>query len=344
MRISKIILFFISIVCMAFVASENYELKYPSYFPKPVYNFKNNELTQSKINLGRALFYDNILSKNNTISCASCHSNYNAFSHTDHTLSHGIYDSIGKRNAPALMNLAWQKNFMWDGAINHLDMQALAPLHSKIEMDENINDVITKLSNSKIYPSLFYKAYHDSIITGEHFLKSISAFMLSIVSFQSRYDSMRQGKILFNTQEKNGYIIFKKNCNSCHTEPLFTNNLYECNGLNIDTFLQDYGRVLITKNINDTCKFKVPTLRNIEYTFPYMHDGRYKSLQQVLTHYTHIDTNNSYTSIILKNKIQLSSNEKVDLISFLLTLSDRAFLFNPAYAFPRKILLPSAKD
>ncbi len=126
----------------------------PKNWPKPQYDFSRNPLEAEKIELGRTLFYDPILSKNNTISCASCHSQYTAFAHVDHSLSHGIEDKIGTRNSPALMNLAWQKTFMWDGAINHLDMQALAPISNPSEMGEKIENVTSKLQQSKIYPVL----------------------------------------------------------------------------------------------------------------------------------------------------------------------------------------------
>jgi len=154
---------------------------YPKYFPKPVYNFKNNFLDSNKIKLGRFLFYDPILSSNNTISCASCHSPYNAFSHSDHALSHGINDQIGTRNAPALFNLAWQKDFMWDGAVNHLDFQALSPISHPKEMNENFKNIILKLSKSKFYKKWYFKSFGDSIISGERTLKALSQFLQSFL-------------------------------------------------------------------------------------------------------------------------------------------------------------------
>ena len=311
----------------------------PKGWPEPAYDFKNNPLTKEKFELGRALFYDPILSLNNTISCASCHLQYTGFAHTDHALSHGIGDSIGKRNAPALMNLAWHKSFMWDGAINHLDMQALAPISHPDEMGESIEHVVSKLQASSLYPKLFYHAYGDSIVTGEHLLKSLSQFMLRLVSSDSKYDSVMQKKTTFSVQEKNGYKLFKKNCASCHTEPLFTNGAYENNGLPPDPVLNDIGRAGITKDPTDSFKFKVPTLRNIEFTYPYMHDGRFKKLHQVLNHYTNGINNNNKVSEKLGQPIGLTSNEKVDLIAFLLTLSDKKFLFDQEFSFPRDLLL-----
>lgn len=308
----------------------------PNTWPKPAYNFSKNQLTSQKVELGRALFFDPILSKNNQISCASCHSPFTAFTHVDHDLSHGIYDRIGTRNSPALMNLAWHTSFMWDGAINHLDMQALAPISHPDEMGEKIESVVSKLQQSKHYPTLFYKAFGDSMITGQHTLKAMSQFMLTLVSSNSKYDSVMRKQSQFTPQQKNGYALFQKNCAACHTEPLFTNLQFENNGLAVDTTLNDYGRMRITKNKSDSLKFKVPTLRNIEFSFPYMHDGRFKTIAAVLKHYTSGVKQSQTLSVHLQKLIILSSNDKVDLTAFLLTLTDKSFLFNTKYGFPKK--------
>ena len=150
-----IVILVITAIGLAFKTSEPL-FTYPKNWPKPIYNFKNNTLTKEKVELGKILFYDTRLSKNNTISCASCHSQYSAFTHIDHALSHGIYDSIGNRNSPALMNLAWQPLFMWDGAINNIEVQSLAPISHPKEMASSINEVIIKLNKSKLYKQLFY--------------------------------------------------------------------------------------------------------------------------------------------------------------------------------------------
>ncbi len=334
-----IILLAVVTLGFAFDSSGILELTYPEYFPEPVYDLKKNPLTSEKIRLGRALFYDNILSADNTVSCASCHSPYNAFAHSDHDLSHGIGDQIGTRNAPALMNLAWHNSFMWDGAINHLDMQALAPISHPKEMGDSITNVISKLQHSKIYPKLFQEAYQDSVITGEYLLKALSQFQLTLVSSQSKYDDVKLGKDTFSTQEMNGYKLFSHHCNSCHTEPLFTNHSFKNNGLEIDTTLNDYGRMTITSNPADSLKFKVPTLRNLSFSSPYMHDGRLRKLSHVIKHYTSGLHDKAIISDELKKPIVLTSNEKVDLLAFLLTLDDKAFVFNPAHQFPREILL-----
>lgn len=303
-------------------------LQVPKHFPAPQYNFSNNPLTREGIELGRHLFYDPILSRDSTVSCASCHLSFTAFTHVDHALSHGIEDRIGRRNSPALMNLAWSRYFMWDGAINHLDFQALGPISDSVEMDNTIEKLVKKLTATPRFAPLFGAAFGDEKITGERVLKAISQFELTLVSAHSKYDRMVQGLDTFTVQEKNGYALFQKNCARCHSEPLFTNSNFESNGLPMDASLQDIGRMRISLNPADSLKFKVPTLRNIEYSFPYMHDGRYRKLREVINHYT--------SPAAAELGIVLTSNEKVDLIAFLLTLTDKEFLFDPDFSFPKK--------
>lgn len=310
----------------------------PEGWPKPVYNFSGNMLTQEKINLGRVLFYDPVLSEDSSISCASCHNSYTAFTHVDHALSHGIHNRIGKRNAPALMNLAWSTSFMWDGSIRQLDRQALAPLQDSNEMNESLSHILIKLNRSAFYRKYFYMAYGDSIITTEPLLKSIAQFLVTLVSANSKYDQMVRKQIEFSAQEKNGYLLFKKHCNVCHTEPLFTNFKFKSNGLLVDTILKDAGRMRITLQSKDSLLFKVPSLRNIEYSFPYMHDGRYKKLFEVVQHYINLNTEMPQLSDELKQSIKLTANEKVDLVAFLLTLSDKEFNFNSNTNYPRLLM------
>jgi cytochrome c peroxidase len=338
------IIAFLSVFVLGFDQINITIVNTPQYFPKPVYSFSKNKLNEAGILLGRALFYDPILSGNNSISCASCHNSYAAFTHVDHHLSHGIDDRIGSRNAPALMNLAWQPIFMWDGAINHLEIQALAPISNADEMGSSIAEVVSKLKNSKLYPRLYYAVYGDSTITGAQTLKAIAQFLASIVSANSKYDKVMRHEMQFNAQEKNGFALFQKHCNQCHTAPLFSNFQFENNGLSVDTALKDWGRMRITQNPKDSLKFKVPTLRNIEYSYPYMHDGRFKQLSEVLNHYTHAKKQTSTLAVSLKKPIPLSANDKVDIIAFLLTLSDKDFIFNPRYTYPKDLFFPQTKD
>lgn len=310
----------------------------PPGWPEPVYAFKNNRLSEEKIRLGRLLFYDPLVSADNKVSCASCHSPFSAFAHTDHALSHGIRDSIGMRNAPALINLAWQPAFMWDGAVNHLDVQALAPIAHPAEMGSSMQAVVEKLRAKSLYRRLFKEAFGDSLATGEHTLKALSQFMLSLVSANARYDRVMRQQEQFTAQEAKGYALFKMHCASCHAEPLFSTYGFANNGLEADSLLRDSGRMKVSRQRSDSLKFKIPTLRNIAYTYPYMHDGRFKKLSQVLDHYTSGIRQSTTLAPQLRKGISLSSNDKVDLIAFLLTLSDREFVFNKAHGFPAELM------
>ena len=305
---------------------------FPKPFPKPIYDLASNPLQKDVIDLGRRFFYDPILSKNNTISCASCHSPYNAFAHVDHALSHGIYDRIGFRNAPALFNLAWAPYFIQDGAIHHLDMQALAPISDSNEMQETFDHVISKINADTSYKILFKKVYHQPQISGAQFLKAMAQFLLSLVSAESKYDSVMRGKAFFSQQEKKGYLLFQKHCANCHQEPLFTNYTFANNGIGADQHLHDLGRYRVTKDSNDLLKFKVPSLRNIEFTAPYMHDGRFYTLEEVLHHYASNVQQTTNVDASLKNGIPLTPEEQANIISFLKTLTDREFLTNPKFA------------
>lgn len=326
----------------ACISTQSINLLQPTYFPEPAYNFAENPINESKVNLGRILFYDPILSADSTISCASCHSSYNAFSHTDHKLSHGIRGEIGTRNAPALFNLAWKKSFMWDGAIHQLDVQALAPINNVIEMDMSTADLVSRLQKSVFYGKLFFQAFNDSVITGQHLLQALGAFQVTLISDHSKYDSVQLGTAQFTEQEAAGYQLFKQYCNSCHTEPLFTNEGFANNGLAPDPQLHDAGRYRITGNPSDSLKFAIPSLRNLSYTYPYMHDGRFAQLRQVLDHYTSEKYFSATLDPSLNHAFPLSSNDKVDMIAFLLTLDDKQFVFNKAYQFPPE-LLPNSK-
>ena len=308
----------------------------PKDWPKPHYDFKNNPLTEEGFQLGRHLFYDPILSRDNTISCASCHLQATGFTHVDHGLSHGIEGKIGTRNSLALMNLAWTKDFMWDGGVNHLDVQPLAPITSAVEMDEALENVVAKLQTQEKYQLLFEKAFGTKKITGQLTLKALSQFLVMLKTSNSKYDKVIRKEEKFTDSEQNGYALFKTNCASCHQEPLFTSNKFENNGLAIDTTLNDVGRMKITNNPNDYLKFKVPTLRNVQFTFPYMHDGRFKTLTEVVKYYNSGIHNSTTLSKELLKPMNLSDNARVDLVAFLKTLSDTEFLFDQRFSYPKE--------
>jgi len=306
----------------------------PPSWPLKVYQASPMQQQENCIQLGRALFYDPILSRDSTISCASCHSSYVAFTHVDHKVSHGIDDRIGRRNAPALMNLAWSKTFMWDGAINHLDMQPLAPITHALEMDEQLPHVLSKLQTSRMYRRLFSEVFGDSLVTTERMLKSIAAFLITLESNRSKYDAVHRGEALFSEQEERGYQLFKKQCNACHTEPLFTSGEFESNGIALNG--DDFGRGEITAIASDSGLFKVPTLRNIFYSRPYMHDGRMARLSDVMLHYS-LASFEAPASAEMKMMKPMNEEQRIDLTSFLLTLSDSAFVFEKKHQYPFKL-------
>lgn len=303
-------------------------------WPARVYNPSEVQKRQACIDLGRALFYDPILSRDSTVSCSSCHSSYVAFTHVDHAVSHGIDDRIGRRNAPALMNLAWSNSFMWDGAINHLDMQPLAPISNPLEMDASLPTVIQKLQDSQLYRTLFSRVYGDSVITSERMLKAFSAFLITLESRSSKYDHVQAGEVQFTEQESRGYTLFKDQCNACHTEPLFTNQTFRNNGIVLNG--RDYGRGEITGNAGDSGLFKVPTLRNVYYSRPYLHDGRLSRLSDVIGHYA--SGRFPQTASMEMNTVSgMNEQQRVDLMAFLLTLSDSAFVFDKRFQYPFKL-------
>ena len=332
----KIIFGILILISLAFAKMETTPIYFdvPKGWPKPNYDFEANPLTEEGFQLGRRLFYDPILSRDNTISCASCHLQATGFTHIDHSLSHGIEGKIGTRNTLALMNLAWTKKFMWDGGVNHLDIQPLAPITSAVEMDETLENVVSKLQKSEKYRDLFEKAFGTSKITGQLALKALSQFALQLVSSNSKYDKVMRKEAVFTLQEQKGYELFINNCASCHKEPLFTSDKFENNGLQIDTTLNDIGRMKITNKQEDYLRFKVPTLRNVQYTFPYMHDGRFKTLTEVVKHYNSLK-NDKNLSKQLSKPMNLSDNDRVDLVAFLKTLTDTDFLFDKRFNYPR---------
>ncbi len=257
----------------------------PEGFPAPVYNFQNNPITQAGFALGRKLFYDPILSRDSTISCGSCHQQFVAFAHADHRFSHGIDNLLGTRNSPGLYNLAWFPNFMWDGGVNHIEVQPIAPINNPVEMDETLANAVFKLQRSSFYPQMFEKAFGSDSVTAQHMLRAMAQFMGAMISAGSKYDEYRAGNVTLTTSEMNGLNVFRAKCASCHTEPLLTDMQFRNNGLD-SVFYADAGRGHITLQAQDSGLFRVPSLRNVVLTYPYMHDGRFGSLTQVLDHYS----------------------------------------------------------
>ena len=298
----------------------------PKGFPEPQYKFKNNTLTKEGFELGRKLFYDGRLSQDGNFPCASCHQQFAAFSTFEHRLSHGFNNQFSFRNAPGLFNVAWQKELHWDGGINHIEVQPLAPITDPHEMANNLDTIILKLKKDIQYKKMFAAAFGDATINSQRILKALAQFTASLISANSKYDKVKRGEAIFNQYEKTGYQIFLQKCASCHKEPLFTDLSYRNTGMAVDSTLMDYGRMRITGKKEDSLKFKVPSLRNVYLTSPYGHDGRFSTITDVLDHYiSGVEKSNTLDSL-LKNGIPLTDNDKFYLINFLGTLTDTSFV------------------
>ncbi|HRI77970.1 MAG TPA: cytochrome c peroxidase [Cyclobacteriaceae bacterium] len=302
-------------------------------FPEPFYTFENNPVTQQGFELGRALFYDPILSLDSTIACANCHQQARAFSDPVHRFSKGVGDNEGIRNAPAIQNLAYQKSFFWDGGAKHLDFVPINAVTNPIEMAESIGHVLVKLKRSSLYPMMFENAFGQGDITSQKMLFALSQFMCLMNSSSSRYDKHVSGDDNLSNDELTGLKLFEQNCQSCHATLLFTDGSFRNNGLDV-TFDLDSGRVRITEDATDRGKFKVPALRNVELTPPYMHDGRFRTLEEVLLHYTNGIKVSATLDPQLVYGIKLNAEERAKVILFLKTLTDRSFIENKKFTNP----------
>jgi cytochrome c peroxidase len=306
----------------------------PAGFPAPAYTFADNPLTKEGFELGRKLFYDGRLSVDGNFPCSGCHQQIAAFGTYEHDLSHGYNESHTLRNAPPLFNLAWQKVFHHDGKFTTLIEEAKQPIAAHDEMAESFPNVLFKIWEDKTYREMFTAVYGDSRITPDRLTKALAQFTGFMVSANSKYDNVKKGAAVFTAEEDRGYILFKNKCATCHPEPMFTDYSYRNIGLPLDPFLNDYGRMRVTGNKEDSLKFRVPTLRNVLLTSNYMHDGRFGTLAQSLEHYRTGVQASSTLDPLLNGLIILTNAESIDLISFLKTLSDSSFIKDIRFAMP----------
>ena len=310
----------------------------------------DNLLTNQKVELGRMLFYETMLSKDGTQSCASCHRQPDGFSDTT-KFSIGVEGLPGKRQAMPVFNMAWHSNeFFWDGRAHLLRDQALKPIQDPLEMNETLENVIQKLSASQMYKDQFKRAYGSEEVTEEKMALAMEQFMLSITSYRSKYDKWLAGEVQLTESEERGRLLFETeynpffpdlsgaDCAHCHGGANFENDQYMNNGLDTDAQFTDIGREAVTMDASDRAKFKVPSLRNVAVTPPYMHDGRFQTLEEVIDHYNAgIQESSTVDPAILTTKetgLQLTQQDKEDLINFLKTLTDPAFLNEEAYKSP----------
>jgi len=308
----------------------------PAEFPEvPIPD--DNPITNSKVELGRFLFYDKQLSKDQTISCSSCHQPENAFSDAGKSKSIGIYGRIGKRNSPTLTNVAYNLRYFAEGGVPTLELQAIAPLIDILEMGINTDTLVDRLKLDVQYKSKFKSAWGDEQITIERVTKSIASFERMLISSNSAFDKWRRGdENAISSSAKNGYEIFfgeKGDCFHCHNGFNFTDNGFH--NTSLDSVTIDYGRYRVTLKDNDIAKFKTPTLRNIEKTFPYMHDGRFQTLEEAVNHYNSGGKHHPNSDALMR-PLHLTDQEKQDLVSFLKSLTDESFINNSKFLSPFK--------
>ncbi|GLU55460.1 cytochrome-c peroxidase [Dyadobacter frigoris] len=331
-----------------------YILKYPSNFGGRFVIPENNPTTKEGVYLGRLLFYEKKLSAGNKISCENCHLQKLAF--TDgNALSVGVNNSPTARSSMSLANLLWVRNFFWDGRSPSLETQAVFPLTNQHEMGQTLPETVSKLRKTSLYPPLFKAAFGGDIITEDHVLKALSQFERILISANSKYDKYLAGTYKPTLEEQRGMALFQNspvpeknirgaNCEHCHGGPKSFKELFHNNGL--DSVAADIGREQFTGQASDKGRFRVPTLRNIMLTAPYMHDGRFSTIEQVLDHYNeHIRQSPTLSSFLIDVSNQkggktllLTTSEKSDINSFLAMLTDSAFITNPEFSNPHLIL------
>ncbi len=310
----------------------------------------DNPLTKEGIELGRRLFYEKALSKDGSMACASCHNQSTAFSDTNQ-FSIGVEGQPGGRQAMAIFNMAWNTNeFFWDGRAHLLRDQSLLPIQDPLEMNETLDNVISKLTDLPEYTDRFNTVFGSSEITELNISLALEQFMNSIVSLDSKYDRFKRNEIALSDSEERGRTLFfgeynkffpdisGADCAHCHSGFNFENDEYMNNGLDVLANQTDIGRENVTSNQMDRAKFKVTSLRNIALTPPYMHDGRFKTLEEVIEHYNSgVKLSPSLNPAIQDTEekgLFLTEQDKQDLVAFLKTLTDETMMTNSDYSSP----------
>lgn len=301
---------------------------------------EDNPLTREGVELGRRLFYDPFLSGDQTQSCGSCHSPKFGFTDNGNKVSEGIRGDLGTRNAMPIFNLIWNSSFFWDSRAETLRELALMPIENPLEMDEDVDNLLVRLNVHELYPSLFKRAFDVEEIKDEHLAKALEQFLLTIVSDNSKFDKFNRGELSLTETEQLGFDKLKvKGCFNCHSTSLFHDNQSHNTGL--DQVVTDKGKGGANHINSDLGKFRTPSLRNIMLTAPYMHDGRFATIDEVLTFYdqdVHINAQNitgdtrKFLEIGMRNRLMDFEVEEVK--AFLHTLTDRDMVDDERFQDP----------
>ena len=331
-------------------APEDYDLVRPTDFPSMLIP-SNNPLTKEGVDLGRHLFYDKILSADLSMACADCHLPELNFA-DGKKFSTGIDGLEGKRSSMSLVNVGYvERGLFWDGRVISLEDQALLPIEDVLELHDTWENVVTKLKAHPDYPTKFRKAFgidDTNEITKELAAKALAQFERTLISYQSDFDkvfilgageataSEARGHAMFFDEAAQGSGLPDAECSHCHNAPLMTSDAFFNNGIDsVNSLLdfEDIGHGLVTADTIDNGKFRAPSLRNIALTAPYMHDGRFQTLEEVIDHYSdHLHT--TYNSDVNARRINLNASQKQDIINFLHMLTDTAFINNPEFQSP----------
>ena len=325
------ILTFVLLLLFSFNIENIYTLNIPKRFPQPNIP-ENNLLTSERVELGRKLFFDPIMSRDSSISCSTCHKPELAF--TDGLqFSKGIRGQFVGRNAPTLTNVAYQDSgILHDRGVPSLEMQVLVPIQEHKEFDFELFLIVERLKKNKDYVELSQKGYHSEI-TPAVVTKSIASFERTLISGNSNYDKFINGnKVILSEDEKAGMNLFfnKFHCAKCHSGFNFTDLSLQNTGIHPGPYALDSGRMRISHQESDRDLFKVPTLRNVELTGPYMHDGSFESLREVIDHYKSGGFSHKNKNKLIK-PLAISTIEKSQLIAFLNSLTDKEFVSNPSF-------------
>ncbi|NNE54564.1 MAG: cytochrome-c peroxidase [Flavobacteriales bacterium] len=322
----------------------------PPFFP-PMPIPDNNPLTEEGVELGRYLFWDPMLSGDNTLSCAGCHFPENSFSDPNQ-FSTGINGDLGNRQAMAIVNLGWGEGFFWDARAPQLEDQVVLPVEDPIEMDQDWDELLLELAATELYPPMYEAAFGSKTITKERTGRALASFLRTMVSHQSKFDRQRLGLYAFSESEERGWNLFQLegpdpqnpdndmtggDCFHCHPMSLMQLTDFDLHNNGLDSVFIDPGYFAVTGDSADIGLFRTPTLRNVELSGPFMHDGRFETLEEVIDHYDsggHPSATLDPLMLYTDTGLQLSDQDKEDLINFLKCFTDTSFVSDPAFQNP----------